>query len=99
MPVQNATARGGWGYAPLENVWNLEAMKLLLGLFLAQYDASWRPDDSFTCMDMYPFGPLHRTVLTWFQLSGRSLISQATHFADKACETNHLLGRTAWASA
>ena len=44
---------GVWGHAPPEKFWNLEAMKLLLGhiiyiyIFLAQYDASWRPDDSF----------------------------------------------------
>ena len=45
-------------------------------------------------MDVYPFCPLHRTALTWFSLSNRLLISQATSFTDKVCETNHLLGRT-----
>ena len=96
VPAKKLQPEGSRGMLPQENVWNLESMKLLLRhIFLAQYDASWRPDDSFTCMDIYSFGPLHRTVLTWFQLSNHSLISQATSFADKACKTNHLLGRMA----
>ena len=95
MPAQNATARRVCGYAPPKNCWNLKAVKLLLGLFFAQYNASWRPDDNFTCTDIFSFGPLHLTVLTWFRLSDRLLISQATSFADKACKANRSLGRMA----
>ena len=85
---------GCGGHVPPENFWDLEAMKLLKQLFLAQYDASQRPDNSFTCMNIYPFCPLHRTALTWFRLSDRLLISQTTSFTDKACKTNHF----AWKS-
>ena len=54
------------GHALTENVWNSEAMKLLLGEFLGQHNASKRPDNSFTCLNIYPFCPLHHTALTWF---------------------------------
>ena len=54
---KHATARGGWGHAPLENFWNLEAKRLPLRPFLGQCNAPRRPD--------------------------RSLISQATPFADE----------------
>ena len=42
----------------------------------------------FTRMNIYPFCPLHQIA------AFHSLISQATPFADEACETNHSLGRT-----
>ena len=65
-------------------------MKLLLGLFLTQYDASWRPDH----IVLHPWTStlsadcIILAVLVW--LSDRSLISQATDIY-KACN----LGRMA----
>ena len=39
---KHATVRGVGGMFQ-ENLWNLEAMRLLLRPVLGQYDASWRP--------------------------------------------------------
>ena len=75
---------------PPENFWNLEAVSLLLRQILGQNDASRRPDDRVlhACITILS-APLH-----WFWASNHSLISQATPFADEACETNSSLGRT-----
>ena len=64
--VQN-TARGIWGDAPQKQFWNLEATKFLLRPFFAQYDAIWSPDDSSTCMNIYPFHPLHHIAVAHHQ--------------------------------
>ena len=47
---------------------------------------------SYTCMNIYPFFPLR--LQHWLWCFDRSLISQATPFADEDCETNHSLRRT-----
>ena len=49
-------------------------------VFGGHYNASWRPDESFTCMSIYHFYPLCRAALVW--LSNRLLTSQATPFID-----------------
>ena len=52
--------RGVWGHAPPEDFENLEVLRLLLRPSFNQYT---RPDDNFTCNNIYPFCPLHRF---WF---------------------------------
>ena len=78
--TQSATGRGVWGHVPPENFWNLEAMKLLLGHILGPIRCFSEARRQFH-MNVYS---LHRIALTWFQLSDRSLISQAISFADEA---------------
>ena len=81
---KHATARGVWGHAPPENFWNLEAMKLLLRPFLGQNNASRRPETEFYMHEHLPFLPVAPYSTAWFRLSDRSLISQATPFADRS---------------
>ena len=90
MPAQKATAIGGLGYAAPENFWNLEAIKLLLGLFLTQYDASWRPDRIVLHAWTSTLSADCIVLAVLVRLSDRSLISQATDIY-KACN----LGRMA----
>ena len=80
---------GIWGHGPPEIFGNLEVMTLLLRLFLGQYDASRKPHNRVWIFTL----SAHCVVQHWFRLSDRSLISQATPFADEACETNRSLGR------
>ena len=60
------------------------------------YDASWSPDDIFTCMNIYPFCPLRRTPLVSAFWSG-SLISQKPHLSqvrlDRLLVRRKLVGR------
>ena len=61
-----------------------------------QYDASRRPDDSFTCMNIYMYEYL--TLSTALYSTGFSFLiiclSCKTHpLADEACDTNCSLGR------
>ena len=60
------TVLGMW-HAPLEIFLEFRGMKLLMRPFLAQYDAIQSPDDSFTCMNIYPFHPLHYTAAAHYQ--------------------------------
>ena len=60
------TVLGMW-HAPLETFLEFRGMKLLMRPFLAQYDAIQSPDDSFTCMNIYPFHPLHYTAAAHYQ--------------------------------
>ena len=64
---------GSGGTLPPEN---LGAMRLLLKLFLGQYNASRRPDNRVSYVNIYPFCPLHCTPLVSVSINC-SLITQA----------------------
>ena len=68
---------------PPENLWNLEAMRLLLRPFLGQKRCfSEVRRQSFT--SVHEHLPVAPYSTAWFRLSDRSLISQATPFADRS---------------
>ena len=56
-----------WMHAPPEKCLDCRDYQITsgsLGPFLARYDAFQRPANSFTCINIYPFCPLHRTAAT-----------------------------------
>ena len=74
-----ATARAVWGHAPLENLGNLEAMKLLLIPFLGGNSASRRPDDMQFHFQKCP---------TFLLIAFRLFINLTSNtFANEACKT------------
>ena len=82
VSTQELGGSGGMPPPPQENFGNLESMRLLLRPFLGQNDAYRRSDDSFT--SVHEHLPVAPYSTAWFWLSDRSLISQATPFADRS---------------
>ena len=61
------------------------AMRMLLRPFWGQYNMLLKGQvTEFHMYEYLPFLPI-ASFINWFQLSDRSLISQATTFADEAC--------------
>ena len=77
---KHATARGCGGHAPQGNLWNLEAMRLLLRPFFGLFEVQTK---EFHMNEHLLFCPLCcAACMNWFRLSDCSLILQATPFAD-----------------
>ena len=73
-----------------ENVWNLEAMRLLLRHIWAKTMPFRRQMTEYHVHDYLPFPTALCSVQHWFPPANRLLISQATPFSGKVCETNRL---------